>query len=119
VDVASRLPLILGSMSLLLSLVLAVWTLTSVSLSPLFPGVTLPLANPSTVPLSIAGYVLTPITTIAAMAWDRVGQRRGLRNRNFVLRPRYSFILRIEVWVGFALGIWHILNIANAMAGSR
>jgi hypothetical protein len=104
-------------LALTLSVVLGIWTLTTANVAPIVGGLQLPLASTSTVALSVGGYVLTPLGTIAAYAWDQTAQRRGLRNRNFGLMPQYTRILRYVAGVGFIVAAWHILNIANAIAG--
>lgn len=116
-EVASRIPLLFGLLACLLSLVLAIWTATTATVEPIVASFSFPLAAEATWALSVAGYILTPFGTIAALAWDQLSQRHGLRNRNFVLKPRYSTALRGIAIVGFLLGIWHILNIAHMVAG--
>ena len=109
----------MGVLSVALSLVFAIWTAATSSLAPLFLGVSLPLAATSTLALSVAGYVLTPLVTMGALAWDKITQRQGLQlDRNFALRPRYSTILRWLTAASFVIAIWHVLNIANVIAGS-
>jgi hypothetical protein len=116
-DLASRKPLVMGVMALCLSVVLAIWTATTAEAQPILGGLELPLAETSTWVLSVGGYFLTPVATIAAVIWDQIAQRRGLRNRNFGLRPIYSTALRHIAIAGFGIAIWHVLNIANALAG--
>tara|TARA_Y100000817_G_scaffold225901_1_gene178792 strand:- start:88 stop:480 length:393 start_codon:yes stop_codon:yes gene_type:complete len=109
-SVASAVPLQLGLLSLILSVILAVWTFSTTATQP-------PFAELGTWPLSVAGYVLTPVLTIGALTWDRVAQRRGLRDRNFALRPAYATGLRYIVGFSFLPAVWHIANIANLFAG--
>lgn len=116
-EVASRIPLLFGTFAAALSMMLALVTATTVRSSPFIGDVHFLFADVATLPLSVAGYFLTPFGTIAALAWDQWSQRRGLRNRNFALKPRYATALRGVAVVGFLLGIWHILNIANAISG--
>ena len=113
---ASFVPLALGILSIAASVGLAIWTATTASVIPVLGELRLPAAQPSTWPLSLGGYVLTPITVIIALGWDRASQRRGLRDRNFVLKPQYSDGLRWLTVAAFVISLWHILNLAVALA---
>ncbi|MCC6375794.1 MAG: hypothetical protein IT191_02110 [Microbacteriaceae bacterium] len=108
----------MGSISVSLSVILTFLMAITVTQTPIFPGFSIPLASADTLPLAVSGYLLTPIVTIIALFWDQFAQQRGLRNRNFVLRPKYGTWLRVLVLVSVLLGMWHILNIANAVAGA-
>jgi hypothetical protein len=117
-QVASPFPFVLGLLAVAVSVVLAVITALNVTSIPLSGDFAIPLAHSSTVALSIAGYVLTPLTVIGALAWDRVAQRKGLQsNRNFGLKPQYSLWLQVLTMAAFVFAIWHILNIASWLAG--
>ena len=113
---ASLIPLALGILSIVVSVGLAVWTATTASVIPVLGEVKFPAASPSTWPLSLGGYVLTPITVIIALGWDRAAQRGGLRDRNFILKPTYSDTLRWLTGAAFLISLWHILNLAVALA---
>ena len=67
--------------------------------------------------LSFSGYLLTPMLVTVALGWDRIAQRRGARDRNFILKPQFGSWLRALVIVGFVLSLWHILNLARIVAG--
>jgi hypothetical protein len=115
-SLASPIPLAVGAVCFLLSLVLAGWTASTAHLTPVLGEYQLPAAAANSWPLSVAGYVLAPISVILTLGWDRVAQRRGLQDRNFALRPRYSFYLRVLAIAGFVVALWHIFNIAVAIA---
>lgn len=116
--VASRWPLILGIVSVAASVVLAIITAVSSQLVPFSGGIRLPFADMATLPLSVGGYVLTPAFVFAALLWDRIAQRLGLRDRNFGLKPRYGQILSVLAFVGLALAVWHVSNIAYAVGAA-
>jgi multidrug transporter EmrE-like cation transporter len=113
---ASVIPLSLGLLSIVVSVALAIWTATTAASIPVFGELRLPAASPATWPLSLGGYVLTPITVIVALGWDRAAQRAGLRDRNFILKPQYSRALRWMTGLAFVISLWHILNLAVAIA---
>lgn len=115
---ASPVPLAAGVVATLLSLGLAVLTAATVRWEQPISGFMVPLADPRTLPLSVAGYVLTPFAVILAFGWNRAAQRRGLaEDRNFVLRPSYGSVLRVLLVASFAVALWHILGIANVFGG--
>ncbi len=113
---ASFVPLVLGILSIVASVGLGIWSATTASVIPVLGELRLPAALPSTWPLSLGGYILTPITVIIALGWDRAAQRGGLRDRNFILKPLYSDALRWLTVAAFVISLWHILNLAVALA---
>jgi hypothetical protein len=115
---ASPVPLLVGGLSLALSVALLVWTMLTSSLIPVFGETRFLAAAADTWPLSVAGYLLAPIVVVLALGWDRVLQRRGLQDRNFALKPRYGLYLRILTGAGFIISLWHIFNIAVAVASN-
>lgn len=114
---ASPFPLMLGIVAFIASVGLSIWTVSTAVAQPVIFGLLLPLASDSTWPLSVAGYLLTPLTVSAALGWDRISQQRGLRDRNFALKPRYQRVLRWCAGLSFILAVWHVLNIAAWAAG--
>ena len=116
--VASIWPLVMGLIALGAGLALAVWTASTATPQPFVGDATLPFAAVSTLPLSVGGYVLTPLVVFAALIWDRLAQRLGLRDRNFALKPKYTRLLQVAAVVAMVPGIWHVLNIAYGLSGS-
>lgn len=116
--VASIWPLVMGAVAFALGSVLAVQTAITASLQLFVGDLQLPFADVTTLPLSIGGYILTPLVVFAAFVWDRIGQLRGLRDRNFGLKPQYSRALQIMAAIAMVLAVWHVLNISYAVAGS-
>ncbi len=116
--VASRWPVIMGATAFGLSLVLAVWTATTARMQPFVGSIDLPFADVSTLPLSVGGYLLTPIVVFSALIWDRLAQRLGLRDRNFGLKPRYTVALQWLAAGGMVVAVWHVLNIAYGLSGA-
>jgi hypothetical protein len=116
--VASVWPLVMGTVAFVLGSALAVWTALSAAPQTFVGDVQLPFANVSTFALSLGGYLLTPFVVFVAFIWDRVGQRQGLQDRNFGLKPQYSRALQIMAAVAMVLAVWHVLNIAYAWAGA-
>lgn len=114
--VASRWPLIMGAVGLASGTALAVWTALTVTEQPFSGAFHLWVADDSTHELSIAGYLLTPFVVIGALIWDRIGQRLGLRDRNFGIKPRYTRTLQIMAIGAMVVGAWHIYNIAYLVA---
>jgi hypothetical protein len=83
--------------------------------APAVLGIELPLVKsngPGWV-LCFIGYLLTPVTVIAAYGWDAIGQRNALRaNRNFVPKPSWTRALLWIAGVSVLVGAWHVLNLS-------
>ncbi|HPT95208.1 MAG TPA: hypothetical protein PLB94_05655 [Microbacteriaceae bacterium] len=112
--VASRLPLLIGAGATTLSLIFAIVVLAFLSApAQLFAGFSLPLVSSGNWALNLVGYVLTPLVVILCYGWD-VAWQRGARahNRNVVLRPGYTRMLKWLMIIGIVLGAWHVLNLA-------
>jgi len=107
----------MGALSLALSAVLVV-VAVAVGTTASVLGLSLPMVPDTKWLLSFAGYLLTPTLVTVALGWDRIAQRRGVRDRNFVLKPQYGTWLRILVVAGFVLSLWHILNLAYIVAAA-
>ncbi|WP_166869318.1 hypothetical protein [Salinibacterium sp. ZJ70] len=114
--VASHWPLVMGAAGLASGIALAAWTAATVTEQPFSGEFHLWVADDSTHELSIAGYLLTPFVVIGALIWDRIGQRLGLRDRNFGLKPRYTRALQGMAMCAMVVGAWHIYNIAYLAA---
>jgi hypothetical protein len=114
---ASPAPLITGALSVVLSAALVVVSIAAGTPANVL-GLSLPMVPSASWSLSFAGYVLTPMLVTIALGWDRIAQRRGVRDRNFVLRPQYGTWLRILLVAGFAVSLWHILNLAYIVAAA-
>lgn len=93
-------------------------TASTSQLVPFWGGLRLPFADTATLALSVGGYVLTPAFIFAALLWDRISQRLGLRDRNFGLKPRYAQILQVLAALGLGLALWHVANIAYAVGAA-
>ncbi|MGI9823363.1 hypothetical protein [Agromyces sp. Marseille-Q5079] len=78
--------------------------------------ITLPLITGPWVWLSFVGYLFAPMLVIVAFGRDRILQRRAAVHPNFAPRRDYSRTLRILAIVSWLLGIWHVVNIAYAIA---
>ncbi|HOA86865.1 MAG: hypothetical protein GX871_07500 [Microbacteriaceae bacterium] len=115
---ASRVPLLVGAGAVLLSVVLAVLVLVLLSApAQLFSGVSLPLVSSDSWALSLLGYLLTPLVVILAYGWDVAWQRQARAdNRNVVLHPGYTRVLKWLMIAGIVLGAWHVLNLAVPLA---
>lgn len=116
--VASVWPLVLGTVAFTLGSVLGVWTALTAAPQAFIGEVRLPFAEVSTLPLSVGGYLLTPFVVFVALVWDRIGQRLGLRDRNFGLKPKYTRALQVMAILAMVLAVWHVLNISYAVAGA-
>lgn len=110
--------MIVGAAAVVLSLILAIMGLANSTPTVLIaqPRLSLPLDATSVWWVSLVGYLLTPIVVIGARGWDTVSQRRGLQNRNFVLKPGYSMVLQALLIAGCVLAIWQLLNLSLAVA---
>ncbi|MCS0499188.1 hypothetical protein [Protaetiibacter mangrovi] len=108
----------MGGLAFAFGTALALWTALTAEVQPFLGNSTFPFAAVSALPLSIGGYVLTPLVVFAALLWDRLAQRLGLRDRNFALRPAYSRALQWLSAGAMLVGIWHVLNIAYAASGT-
>ncbi len=114
---ASPAPLVMGALSVLLSAVLAVVVVVEGEPADVL-GLSLRVVPVGEWMLSFAGYLLTPMVVTLALGWDRIAQRHGLRDHNFVLKPQYGNWLRVLLIVGFVLALWHIFNLAVVVAGA-
>jgi len=111
---ASTLPVWVGFAAVIASLIIAVIVvvLLSTPVRVLF-GVPLPLVVTDAWGLSLLGYLLTPVVTIACYGWDGIAQRSGVRaDADFVRRPGLSSALRWVVAASIVVGIWHTLNLS-------
>lgn len=110
--------MIVGATAVALSLILAMIGLANSTPTVLIaqPRFSLPLDTTNLWWASLIGYLLTPIVVIGARGWDIVAQRRGLQNRNFVLKPGYSKVLQALLVACCALAIWQLLNLSLAVA---
>lgn len=115
---ASVLPLIIGAAATLTSLILAIVVLALLSApAQLFAGLSLPLVSSGGWALNLLGYVLTPLIVILAYGWDVAWQRQArAHNRNVVLHPGYTRVLKWLMIAGIVLGAWHVLNLAVPLA---
>lgn len=59
------------------------------------------------------GYALTPVFSALVLGWDAVAQRQGRKDPWFEPKPSYSRVIRIIVAVGFAVAVFHILEIGT------
>lgn len=59
------------------------------------------------------GYALTPIFSALVLGWDAIAQRQGRKDPWFEPKPSYSRIIRIIVALGFAVAVFHILEIGT------
>lgn len=110
---ASPLWLIVGLAAFVASIACAVIVALSLSTPISLLGITLPLASHTGFWLSLTGYLLSPLGVGAATIGDRIAQSRGLAaNRNFVLRPGWSTLLRWLLIPAIALGAWHAVNMS-------
>jgi len=102
-----------GGVATAASIAIALLVATGFSAPIALMGMTLPLVRSEYAWLSILGWVLTPVVVIAAYGWDVISQRNGLRrNRNIVLRRRWTLALLFLCGAGILIGAWHILNIS-------
>ena len=110
--------MVVGAAAVALSLILAIIGLLNSTQTVLIaqPRFSLPLDTTNLWWASLGGYLLTPIVVIGARGWDTVSQRRGLQNRNFVLKPGYSKVLQALLIIGCLLAIWQLLNVSLAVA---
>ncbi|MFT4234095.1 MAG: hypothetical protein QM607_03720 [Microbacterium sp.] len=111
---ATPVPLIVGAVSFLVSLVLTIWVATSLSAPVRLIGpLTLPLVTPDAWRWSLIGYLLTPFACIICLGLDILLQRGGLsRDPNFITRPVFGVVLRWMAIAGIVLGAWHALNLS-------
>jgi hypothetical protein len=97
---ASPLPLILSIVALLASAVLAA-----------LPALRLiSNTNPLT---SIIGWLLTPVATFVLYGLDFRFQTSPFNHRNFVMKPIFTFVLRIVAFASLLLLFPHILRLAQ------
>ena len=59
------------------------------------------------------GYSLTPIFSALVLGWDAIAQRQGRKDPWFEPKPSYSRIIRVMVALGFAVAVFHILEIGT------
>lgn len=111
---ASPWPLVVASFALVLSIaVVVIGTAVGEPIVLLTsPWVELPLPQGSQYFLGWAGYMLTPVTTIAMMVVDRVLQGRGLADPQFIPRPLFGAALKVISAASIILSLWHIVAIA-------
>jgi len=91
---ASPLPVILATLTLLLSIAIQVFQYQ--------------LANNI---WYYAGYALTPLVITMILGWDSISQRKGRKDPWFETKPIYSKILRVLVLAGFVVAVFHIVAI--------
>ena len=91
---ASPLPVILATLTLLLSIAIQVFQYQ--------------LANNI---WYYAGYALTPLVITMILGWDSISQRKGRKDPWFETKPIYSKILRVLVLAGFIVAVFHIVAI--------
>ena len=91
---ASPLPVILATVTLLLSIAIQVFQYQ--------------LANNI---WYYAGYALTPLVITMILGWDSISQRKGRKDPWFETKPMYSKILRVLVLAGFIVAVFHIVAI--------
>lgn len=91
---ASPLPVILATVTLLLSVAIQVFQYQ--------------LANNI---WYYAGYALTPLAITMILGWDSISQRKGRKDPWFETKPVYSKILRVLVLAGFVVAVFHIVAI--------
>ena len=61
----------------------------------------------------VTGYILTPLLVSLALGWDSIWQRQGRKDPWFEPKPLYSKIIRLLVAFGFAVAVFHILEIGT------
>ena len=105
---ASKLPLIAGALSMLLSIGILVFSNANSWLE----------SDGKETAVHIVGYLLTPIGVVLCLAWDMVSQRKGMRDLNFFTRPKYTKLLRALTLISFLIAWFHIEPIAKAFAES-
>ncbi len=91
---ASPLPVILATITLLLSIAIQIFQYQ--------------LANNI---WYYAGYALTPLVITMILGWDSISQRKGRKDPWFETKPIYSKILRVLVLAGFIVAVFHIVAI--------
>lgn len=91
---ATPLPVILATITLLLSIAIQVFQYQ--------------LANNI---WYYAGYALTPLVITMILGWDSISQRKGRKDPWFETKPIYSKILRVLVLAGFIVAVFHIVAI--------
>lgn len=98
---ASLLPLILGSLSILVSI--AIWTLYQGKAVSFY--------------FYLTGYLLTPFAVVVMMGWDTIAQRKAMSSDPwFIPRPKFSRILRVLTGLSFIVALPHIWRLAQIIA---
>ncbi len=101
---ASFLPALVGVVSLLLSIAIAVLVLLKFEFA--FRE------------LSFVGWALTPLVVFLALALDFYLQRKGRQNPNFIIKPVYTQVLTICAYVSLVVAGFHIWVIADMLSAS-
>lgn len=98
---ASLLPLIFGSLSILVSI--AIWALYQGKAVSFY--------------FYLTGYLLTPFAVVVMMGWDTIAQRKAISSDPwFIPRPRFSRILRVLTALSFIVALPHIWRLAQIIA---
>lgn len=61
------------------------------------------------------GYLLTPISVFACVAWDSISQRSKSRDVWFSSSPRKSVIVRLLAGVALIPAVLHIIQLGNIL----
>lgn len=61
----------------------------------------------------LLGYLLAPLLSSLVLGWDAVLQRQGRKDPWFEPKPKYSRMIRIIVALGFAVAIFHIIEVGT------
>lgn len=101
---ASFLPALVGVVSLLLSIAIAVVVLLKFEFA--FRE------------LSFVGWALTPLVVFLALALDFYLQRKGRQNPNFIIKPLYTQMLTVCAYVSLVIAGFHIWVIADMLSAS-
>jgi hypothetical protein len=96
---ATKFPLIVGLISIFLSILLAVLPY-------------LKLVSNSDLTSSLIGWLLTPVLTFTMFGLDFFFQTKGLSQSNFVSMESYGKILRIVAYLSIVVAMFHIWRIA-------
>ena len=61
----------------------------------------------------VVGYILTPLLSALVLGWDAISQRQGRKDPWFEPKPIYAKVIRVLVAVGFAVAVFHIIEIGT------
>lgn len=106
-------PLAAGLAAVVVSVVLAVISVTAASETVTLLGIPVPVVRPASLWIAIVGYVLTPFAVIVIATWDRLTQWKGLqRNRDYEAKPVYTVVLHWLLIASFLVMIVHLAGLS-------